>query len=124
MNNIKIKKADLLAKIISNRAKHKEQFEDAAINYRKKVLAGLKKLASLAARGGEITKIKTGLALTRPESHVEDYDSVIAMLRMSVDNIIELPESDFKTYVLDQWDWKEHFRTSASLYNSAKYKNW
>lgn len=124
MNNIKIKKSDLLTKIMRNRTQHVAKYEDAAVNYRKKVVGGLRKLLSLAQRPGDIVKMKTGLSLTRPDSHTEDYDAVIAMLRMSVDSVIELPEEDFKMYVLDQWRWKEQFTASASFYNSAKFKKY
>ena len=51
-------------------------------------------------------KISRALSLPEPQDHTEDYDSVIAMLEMSVEDIIELDADSFQRYVLDKWSWK------------------
>jgi hypothetical protein len=44
------------------------------------------------------------VSLTEPSDHTKDYDRVVAMLEMSVDETIILDAHDFDQYVMDNWD--------------------
>lgn len=51
-----------------------------------------------------------------PTSHLDEYDEVIAMMEMSVDETISLDSSAFQQYVLDNWTWKKNFIGSVTKY--------
>lgn len=72
--------------------------------YREEVVAELDRMLSDARNG---KPIKRAIALPEPIDHTRDYDRVIAMLEMSVDEDIELMSHEFDQYVLDNWQWKE-----------------
>jgi hypothetical protein len=71
---------------------------------------------------GRIRDLKRGrhidqyLRLPEPEDHTDDYDRVLAMAEMSVDEEIELNADDFAMYVMDQWHWKQSFTETTSYY--------
>lgn len=115
MNNVKVKKSDLLKKLVTNRATHAELYEDALAGWRKKAIAYFSRNLKAAQSG---KKFETASVLTTPTSHVSDYDQAIAMLRMSVDDIIELTDDQFSSLVLDNWGWKRNFLVSNSGYSS------
>jgi hypothetical protein len=48
--------------------------------------------------------IRRSVTLTEPSNHVKDYDRVITMLEMSVDDTVTLDAQDFDRYVMDNWD--------------------
>lgn len=50
--------------------------------------------------------------LAYPENHLEDYDRVINMLKMSVADKVELNAGDFDAYVRNNWSWRKSFLTS------------
>jgi hypothetical protein len=49
-------------------------------------------------------RIQRSVTLTEPSNHVKDYDRVITMLEMSVDDTIPLDAQAFDRYVMDNWD--------------------
>jgi hypothetical protein len=59
------------------------------------------------------------VSLPFPEDHTKDYDHIIAMVEMSVDDLFELNQNDFARYVLDDWEWKAAFTQSVMAYTAA-----
>ena len=118
METIKVKKDELLQIVKDNRKKHKSEYAESIRAYR--VKAGdlfareLEKIIS-----GEV--FKTNITIQKPESHVKDYDLVIQMLKMSVDDVIELGQYEFNQYVNDDWQWKQMF--SSSVYSNSRYND-
>ncbi len=47
-----------------------------------------------------------------------DYDRVISMLKMDLTDTVELSESDYSQYVLDDWQWKRQFLGSNRAYSA------
>src|ERR1700756_651161 len=103
MHSVKVKRVELLEKIKKNREGHRDLFLRAQEGYRLDVIAELEQHLKDAR---DRKKISRSLSLPEPQDHTEDYDSVIAMLEMSVDETIELDASSFQQYVLDKWSWK------------------
>ena len=72
---------------------------------------------------GHIARIKAGkvvavqVSLPQPENHTKDYDRVIKMLEMCVNDTVELDEHTFQCYVMDDWTWKRSFLASNSNYS-------
>ena len=48
--------------------------------------------------------ISRSINLAEPVDHTADYDRILAMLEMSVDDTISLSAQEFNQYVLDNWE--------------------
>jgi hypothetical protein len=112
MNTVKVKRDELLAKLEVNRSNHRQLFLDAQEGYRQMVIQELDKSLNDAREG---RAIRTHIAMQAPQDHTDDYDNVVAMLGMSVDEVIELDAHDFQCYVMDKWTWA----AAANLLNST-----
>lgn len=111
MNEIKVKKADLLTVLEKNKEEHRNLFEKAMSGYRKKAIYQLD-IAIKEAKDGK--KIRTYFNLTQPEDHTDDYEETIGMLNMSVDTEVSLSRTEYRHYVDDNWSWKDAFNTCVS----------
>src|SRR5437016_5636643 len=103
MRTVNLKRTDLLDKVKANRAKHRSVFEEAMVGYRK---AAIEELDSMIADAKSGKSIRRYVSLVEPMDQTKDYDRVLSMLEMSVDDEIELDQSEFAQYVLDDWHWK------------------
>jgi len=96
---------DVLEDLRKNEQRHLAAYEKAFAGYREAVKRWASDLAMAAASGGEF-EASTRCPHQRPVSRADEYRRVIARLAASVDDEIELEESEFDCYVLDEWDWK------------------
>jgi tRNA A37 N6-isopentenylltransferase MiaA len=103
MQNVKVKKDELLATVRKNRDGHRDLFLKAQAGYREDAIAELDRMLR-EARDGK--KIRRGFTMPEPIDRTGDYDTVINMLEMSVDDVVELQFHEFAQYVRDQWSWK------------------
>lgn len=115
MRTVRINREKLLAAIKTNREVHDADYKSAMIAYREAAVERLVKMLQ-AAKAGE--KIERYLDIPQPEQHLREYDQVIEMLGMSVDASIELTNSEFRQYVLDEWVWSHEFASNTKSYNS------
>jgi len=113
MRAVTINKGELLDILTENRTKHEAEYKDAYEGYLK---ACVKSLESHLKRfkAGECEKVKW--KEVPPVNQTKDYDRVIYMLNLSVDEVIELTSDEFQNYVQDDWHWKEHWGLSNSKY--------
>ena len=114
MEAITVNVVDLKGKLKENRSKHRAIFEEAVEGYRK---AAVELLEAHIARikNGKLERVMVQLPL--PEDHTLDYDRVLAMLDMHIEDTIDVEEHDFQSYVLDDWTWKRQFLTSSADYS-------
>lgn len=115
MKSVNVRRDALLAKLKENREKHVADYEKSLIGYRIEVLKVLEK-ALEKAKGGEYDNDNLYVMEHMPENHTSEYDQVIAMMEMSVDEIITLEASEVQQYVLDQWHWKANFAATTTKY--------
>lgn len=104
MNQVKIKRQDLLTRIKENRNKHRELFLKAQEGYRELFIAELDRMLKDARDGKQIRRSVT---IPEPQDHTDDYDRVIDMLELSVDEVIEIQSHEFDMYMRDKWQWKQ-----------------
>jgi len=116
MKQVTLDRDELLEKLKANREKHYAIFQEAFIGYRK---LAIKKLDEALADAKAGKKIQLYIELVEPVNQTEDYDRVIAMLEMSLEDEVVLTQTEFAQYVLDQWHWKEQFKLSNSLYTTT-----
>lgn len=115
LQSVRVKKDELLEKLKSNCEKHTAEYTIALVGYKDDVRSQLVKLVSELDAG---RRIKSSISFDEPQCHKEDYEIVIEMLEMSIDEYIDLSMSEFRQYVQDKWTWKEKFMTTNSKYLS------
>lgn len=125
MREVKVKRAELLAKIKENRLKHIAEFKEAVIGYKAEASKAIDKAMLKLKRSveelqaGEVLRLEAvAFNLVVPQNHSRDYDQVIAMLEMSVDEQLTIRSDEFACYVMDDWGWKEEFSNTATMYKS------
>ncbi len=117
MNDVMVEVKGLVKIVKENRSGHQALFERAQIVYRGRMIEELDSMLSDAKKG---LGIRRHISMPEPESHVLDYDRVLRMLELSIDDEIELDEQDFDRYVMDNWEWNRAFQTSTVAYLSQQ----
>ena len=116
VQTVRVRKDDLLERIKKNRDEHRAIFEEALEGWKKKVIEELEKRYQDAFNG---KKFDIAIYLPRPEDHTDEYDTVIELLTMSLDEELELTQQEFANYALDKWKWQAAFLTSSINYGSS-----
>lgn len=118
-NSVNVSRKDLLAKLLENREIHRKDYAEAVIGYKIKLLQDLKdKLAEVGNSTPEsIVKISS-VSFNRPANYEGEYDEIIDMMEVSVDEVINLDASSFKSYFKNEWSWSNGFNAAATLYKS------
>lgn len=119
MKDITVRKSDLLEKLQENREQHTKIFEEAVEGYKTRAVELLEDHIR-RIKNGKLERVQVMLPV--PENHVHDYDRIIAMLEMDINDEIEMEEHEFKAYVMDDWAWKQQFLTSTAEYSAAAGK--
>lgn len=116
MENIVVKKAELLSILEKNRDAHRAIFEEALEGFRKRVI---ERLDEMMAQAKANKRVDMYVGLQQPEDHTKEYDTVIAMLKMDLGEVAELNFHDFANYVNDDWGWRSQFLTTNAMYSSS-----
>lgn len=114
MKEVTINKSEALAKLRENRAAHKAIFDEAVEGFRKQAAKLLREEIKRVA-SGKIEQVY--VLLPRPVDHTRDYDRVISMLEMSVNDEVVISQNDFASYIMDDWGWKREFLETNSSYS-------
>ena len=113
--SVNVSRVAMLEALKINLAAHKAEFEEAHRDY----LAALKVKLDIAQV--ELAKGNTTAAyikIVAPVDHSEDYEEVIEMMEMSVDETINLDADAFRAYFKNAWSWKSSFDTASGMYKS------
>lgn len=116
MENVTVLKSDLIAKVLKNRTAHIAEFAETIAGYDQKVIDTLDAQLANAHEGRDVNFHAVYLLNSKPQSHEKEYDRAIAMLEMSTNTHVTLTEHDFGQLVMDEWEWKQAFALSGSLY--------
>ena len=116
MKSVWIKKQDLLAKVKENRELHSKLYLEAVDGFKKAVVEKLELYLEDTKKG----KYHSSYHLEEPINQLADYDRVIAMLEMSINEDIELSDQEFDQYVLDNWHWKSMVSLRNSTYSALR----
>jgi len=115
IQHIAVEKLDLINALEKNRNGHRTQYEEAHAGYRKALLETVGKMYDDAKKGLEVTHF---IKLDIPEDHTKDYDRVIGMMKMSIDETVLITSSEYSQYVMDDWGWKERFVDTSNAYKN------
>lgn len=115
MKNVTVKTNVLIEAIRTNRNTHHGALLEAAEDRR--ALAVKKLELGLAALADDPHyQPPSYIKIPALVDHLEDYDRVLAMLAMSIDETQTLTAHEFNRYVNDAWDWKDAFNLSTASY--------
>ena len=114
MQQVTVKKDELLTTLKANREKHTQIFEEAQAGYRTRVIEELDSLLAKAKRG---ERVPSFWRIQAPVNQTPEYDRTIRMLEMSVDDTINLTSSEFEAYVMDRWHWRKQFLAANKAYS-------
>lgn len=113
VDSVKVSKSSLRNTIQINRDAHRAEFEQALEGYRIACITALERnLAALKTGKAERVFINEQL----PEDHTSDYDRVLKMLAMSVEQDVVLSSENFDQYVLNNWHWRHVWVASNTKY--------
>lgn len=142
MRKVTILKVDLLHALEQNRKKHIAEYNEAVAGYKDEAYKTLEKkfvkakqdldrsmglisqqIERFDPEDNELQDIITlihgiTINLKVPKSREYDYDVAIKMAEMEVNDNIELTQSEFQCFVMDDWDWKDDFTNTTKLYNA------
>ena len=113
MDEVKIRKGELLEAVRRNRETHRDLFLKAQEGFRNTVIAELDSRLDKARRNQPFSAV---LNLPEPQDHTADYDRVIRMIEMSVDDEVVLQAHEFDQYVMDNWSWARAVRSLNASY--------
>lgn len=113
MKTVTVAKTKFIERVQANRDSHRATFEKAQEGYRAFLIKELEQRLDEARRG---LKIDRFIHLDEPEDHTADYDQVLEMAHMSVDETVEVTAQEFAWYVLDRWQWKQQWVATNSTY--------
>ena len=115
MNDIRVDKDELLKTLNTNLENHTSTLKKAMSARNTEIKKQLSELLLLMESSVDF-QAKETITFPMPDDHTNDYERVIKMVKMSVDEVIELNESQFDQLVLDNWHWKKEF-----MFKSAGY---
>lgn len=113
MRDITVTVADLSLKVRANREAHREKFLKAQEAFRSRLIEELDRRLADARNG---LTVNLYIDLPEPKDHTADYDRVLEMLDMHIEDTVVLSEKDVQQYVLDDWGWKREFETTNMVY--------
>lgn len=110
---VTVKKDALLEVLRTNRTAHRDVFDKALTGWKRTVLETLESAYDDAKAGKRFLGI---ISIEQPADHTREYDCIIKMIEMSVDETVTLDSGTFACYVMDDWSWKGQFTRSTSQY--------
>ncbi len=111
--SVNVSRLELINVLEQNKNAHAKEFKEAFDNYKKATIKALKKALELAQKGDFS---KTVVNITEPQNHEQEFTQVLEMLKMSVDETINLDSEAFQAYVKNNWPWRKHFELVAASY--------
>lgn len=116
LHSVRVERAALIERIAKNREDHRKIYEEAMAGWKKAVIEEIERMHKDALEGKDF---RLRINLVRPEDHTDEYDSVLELLAMSLDDEFELTYQEFNNFVLDKWGWQHDFLTMSASYGSS-----
>lgn len=117
--SVNVSRTALLEKLIANLAEHKKDYQEAILGFKVKLLVDLQQaIIDVNASEPEGLKDLESVSFAGPISYADEYNEIIEMMKMSVDENITLDNRSFQQYVMNKWTWSDHFNNSTKIYKS------
>jgi hypothetical protein len=115
INELTVSKGQLLEVLKKNKITHENTYKQAIVEYRKQAGQALKKQLNNVEEG---KKFSLTFKLVKPLNYTNQYEKVIGMLEMSLEDKVLLSDNEYSQYVLDNWNWKTAFIGSTMSYTN------
>ena len=116
MKTIMVQKGVVLETLEKNRVLHLKEYKEAMKNWAEMAITQLKDEIKELENHPEDANLYFNLQ--KPESHVDDYDKAIGMMKFEVRDEVEITEEDYSRFFLDEWNWSDGFKHLTTVYNS------
>lgn len=120
MKPVRMNKDVLIEKLRTNRETHRADFEAAAAEYRSQAAKDLRAKARAVGETELNELADVYVHLSAPKQYTKEYDRALAMFESTLDDVIELSQSEFTQYVMDEWSWTEQFVNSTAAYSNKR----
>ena len=116
--SIKVKKAELIERLEKEREAHIEQHKKAVVAWREKLVRIAERIVE---HGDKVVRFPKSLSRLEdtPELHVDWFDNVLTMLKMSVEDELVLSPRDFNEIVLGERPWTRSWAVMNFMYTGA-----
>lgn len=118
--SVNVSRQELLTKLKENLIIHKAEYAEALIECHRKLIEDLEETSKKVGKLTKPDKLKNfSFTFRFPQNHQKDYEEVIEMLEMSIDDNINLDAESFKAYIKNEWSWSGQFNSTKALYSSV-----
>lgn len=115
--SVNVSRVELLAKLKANLELHRAEYKEALVEFHARLLEDLKLAHKKASKVENVEQLKGfRFNVAFPQNHEKDYEEVIEMLEMSVDEHINLDSESFKAYIKNEWQWQASFTAAKMAY--------
>lgn len=115
MQTVKIKRNELYNAVTKNLTQHKKDLHLAKKERRQKIVDRMNIEIAKILEDGDYQP-PTNVSIVQVPDHSGDYQRVIRMVDMSVEDVIELTAREFDQYIMDNWNWKDIFNETIMSY--------
>ena len=111
---VTVNRGELVKKIKKNREKHRQDHSKALLLWRQelKEILGKVNTESIVEFPYELERMNQRC----PKTYVSEYDDIIEMFEMSMNDTVLLDSVAFRKFCKDEWDWKHE------LYQNYYYR--
>lgn len=109
---VRVEKVKLIKQIKDNKDIHIKEYDEAVIAYKKEALKQLGELETKANDGDMTLHLK----LVTPINNSEKYDKILSQFEWEVKDIVELSQSEFNKYILDDTEFSRSAKFSNMSY--------
>lgn len=113
MQTVRLSTDALVQTLLSNRDKHQADYDRALVGYYKAFTADLKLGVKLVEKGEDWSRDN---GIVKPSNHSGEYSWAITMLQQSLDDQVHVQQSEFRQFVMDEWNWSQTFKASTTSY--------
>ncbi len=106
----------LVEKIDENRKAHEAAFREALAECRLEYIKRCQDQLEYFANNMADADFEPQIKFIKPANHLKDYDRVLEMLNNTTVDEIQLSPQDFDRYVMDVWEWSDHWKAINSTY--------
>lgn len=112
--HIQVDRLKLIETLKTNKETHVNTYKDSLKGYKVELVKHAESNLERAKAG----KHPEHFPHRRPSNYEPQYTRAIKMLEMSEEKTVRLTAVDFARFVEDDWDWKEEFVATSTLYGS------
>lgn len=113
--SVNVNRLDLIEAIKRGKDLHLQAYAEAQSDYQINVSVFLTEAVRRVSLG-DFTQVK--IPFDPPVLRSAEYDEVIEMMEVSVDETINLDAESYKAYYKNEWPWTRSFLESAQMYKS------